>query len=103
MAALKLCILSSEIMPYAKTGGLADVTGALVHELALLGHEVRPFMPLYASVRRLPDMSRVAGAEAVPLDIGGVTYEFSLWSARGPDGDPPMWIEMPNPMPVIDV
>ena len=98
MAALKLCILSSEIMPYAKTGGLADVTGALVHELALLGHEVRPFMPLYASVRRLPDMSRVAGAEAVPLDIGGVTYEFSLWSARGPDGDPPMYFVDCPPM-----
>ena len=30
MALLKICILSSEIMPFAKTGGLADVVGALV-------------------------------------------------------------------------
>ena len=29
MSALKLCVLSSEILPYAKTGGLADVLGAL--------------------------------------------------------------------------
>ena len=52
MAALKLCILSSEILPYAKTGGLADVAGALVRNLRALGHEVRAFMPLYPAVRR---------------------------------------------------
>ena len=40
MAALQLCVLSSEILPYAKTGGLADVAGALVRNLRLLGHEV---------------------------------------------------------------
>ena len=48
MAPLKVCILSSEIMPFAKTGGLSDVVGALIRELAQLGHEVRAFMPLYA-------------------------------------------------------
>ena len=37
-------------MPFAKTGGLADVVGALVRELAQRGHDVRAFMPLYASV-----------------------------------------------------
>ena len=40
MSALSLCVLSSEILPYAKTGGLADVAGALVRNLRLLGHEV---------------------------------------------------------------
>ena len=39
-------------MPYAKTGGLADVASALLQELGRLGHDVRAFMPLYASVRR---------------------------------------------------
>ena len=52
MSALKLCVLSSEIVPYAKTGGLADVAGALVQQSAALGHEVRAFMPLYSVVRR---------------------------------------------------
>ncbi len=47
MGPLKLCVLSSEIMPFAKTGGLADVVGALVRELAHRGHDVRAFMPLY--------------------------------------------------------
>ena len=52
MAPLKLCILSSEFMPFAKTGGLADAASALVQELAHLGHEVRAFMPLYAPIGR---------------------------------------------------
>jgi len=51
MVPLKLCILSSEIVPYAKTGGLADVAGALVRNLGAVGHTVRAFMPLYPIVR----------------------------------------------------
>ncbi len=47
MPPLKLCILSSEIVPYAKAGGLADVAGALVGNLGAIGHTVRAFMPLY--------------------------------------------------------
>ena len=39
-------------MPFAKTGGLADVIGALAPELARLGHEVTVYMPLYEIVRR---------------------------------------------------
>lgn len=88
MAALKLCILSSEIMPYAKTGGLADVAGALIQELKALGHEVRAFMPLYASVRRAhPELQAVAAVEAVPMTIGSTEYRFSLKSASfsGPE------------------
>ena len=85
MPALKLCILSSEIMPYAKTGGLADVAGALIKELGQLGHEVRAFMPLYASVRRAhPDLQAVAGIDGVPLQIGATEYRFSLRTARFP-------------------
>jgi starch synthase len=59
MAALKVCILSSEMVPFAKTGGLADVVGALVRELAQLGHEIRAFMPLYAAVRRANPGTRI--------------------------------------------
>ena len=43
---------ASECVPFAKTGGLADVVGALPAELAKLGHEVTVYLPLYACVRR---------------------------------------------------
>jgi starch synthase len=79
MAALKLCVLSSEILPYAKTGGLADVAGALVQNLRLLGHEVHAFMPLYSAVRAAhPELRPVGGVQHVPMAIGDTEYRFSL-------------------------
>ena len=44
---LNLLIVSSEAVPYAKTGGLADVVGALPLELAKLGHDVILLLPRY--------------------------------------------------------
>ncbi len=79
MTPLKVCILSSEIMPFAKTGGLSDVVGALVPELARIGHEIHAFMPLYASVRRAhADMEPVLGLQSVGITIGNRTYAFSV-------------------------
>jgi starch synthase len=92
MADLKLCILSSEIFPYAKTGGLADVAGALVQNLRLLGHEVHAFMPLYATVRAAhPELQPVLGAQQIPLTIGNAEYRFSLQTASFPDTDVAMY------------
>ena len=88
MSALKLCILSSEILPYAKTGGLADVAGALVQNLRLLGHEVHAFMPLYSAVRSAhPELQPVLGAQQIPLVIGDTEYRFSLQTASFPGTD----------------
>jgi len=44
---MNIAFLSSEVFPYAKTGGLADVSGALPKEIAALGNEVKIFMPKY--------------------------------------------------------
>ncbi|HKT35856.1 MAG TPA: glycogen synthase GlgA [Nitrospira sp.] len=44
---LKLVIAASEAIPYAKTGGLADVAGALPREFAKLGHDVILITPRY--------------------------------------------------------
>ncbi len=49
---LRIALLTSEMTPYSKTGGLADVTGALAKHLALAGHEVHAFTPLYQGVDR---------------------------------------------------
>src|SRR4051812_2059173 len=45
--ALKVLCLSSEVTPFAKTGGLADVCGSLPKALAALGHDVRVALPAY--------------------------------------------------------
>ena len=53
---MRIVVAASECIPFAKTGGLADVIGALGPELARLGHEVTVYLPLYTSARRqLPD------------------------------------------------
>lgn len=44
---LKILMVTSEAVPYAKTGGLADVAGALPGELARLGHQVGLVIPRY--------------------------------------------------------
>lgn len=49
-AHVKILFVSSEVTPFSKTGGLADVSGALPRELARLGHEVRIVTPKYASI-----------------------------------------------------
>src|SRR5580698_2549934 len=85
MAALKVCILSSEMVPFARTGGLADVVGALVRELAQLGHEIRAFMPLYAAVRRAhPGTQPVLGLQNVGVTIDGRAYAFSVRTTHVP-------------------
>lgn len=44
-------IATSEAVPYAKTGGLADVTGSLLREYHRLGKEAYLFLPLYRTIR----------------------------------------------------
>jgi starch synthase len=46
---MKIGMISSEISPFAKTGGLADVVGSLSIALERLGHELRLIMPAYRS------------------------------------------------------
>ena len=47
---MRILFVSSEVEPFAKTGGLADVVGALPEALHELGIDVRVIMPLYAGM-----------------------------------------------------
>ncbi|MEN3037933.1 MAG: glycogen synthase GlgA [Candidatus Kryptonium sp.] len=47
---LNILFLSSEIVPFAKTGGLADVSFALPQAIKELGHEIRAMMPKYGFI-----------------------------------------------------
>jgi starch synthase len=49
---MQVTFAASESAPLAKTGGLADVVGALPRELAKLGHKIAVYLPFYAGVRR---------------------------------------------------
>ncbi len=47
---MKVCLVGPEMVPFAKTGGLGDVVGALPKALGRLGHEVAVFVPLYREI-----------------------------------------------------
>lgn len=83
---MKITFVASEITPFAKTGGLADVAGALPHALYALGHDVRLFMPFYSSISgKHYDIKPVDSIQHVSLMLEPHHYEFSLFSATLPD------------------
>ena len=47
---MKILFTSSECVPFVKTGGLADVVGALGPVLAKMGHDVRVMVPMYTAI-----------------------------------------------------
>lgn len=47
---MKILFTASECVPFVKTGGLADVVGALAPVLARQGHDVRVILPLYGAI-----------------------------------------------------
>ena len=83
MAAKKLKILfvTSEIVPFIKTGGLADVSSALPQMLSELGHEVRIVVPKYGAVDdRKFKIHEIVRLKDLNLKIGDKEVIFSLKS-----------------------
>jgi starch synthase len=67
-APLKILLVSAEVAPFAKVGGLADVAGALPKALKALGHDVRVVMPRYGSIDvDKYRLRKVVSGLAVPL------------------------------------
>ncbi len=56
---LKILMVSSEMAPYAKTGGLADVTSSLSMNLKKQGHDVRVVIPFYKKVKKVQTNANV--------------------------------------------
>jgi starch synthase len=65
---LNIVFASSEVAPFAKTGGLADVSGALPIELARLGHNVAVMMPAYRQVKQ----------SGLPIEPLGVKFDIPI-------------------------
>jgi starch synthase len=73
---LRICFCASEVVPYAKTGGLADVAGALPRALADLGCDVRIVMPAYRAVDREKFGFRAIGQAEVAIGDARVPVRF---------------------------
>lgn len=82
---LRLCFIASEVTPLSKTGGLADVAGALVKFLHGAGHDVRLFTPLYSQIDRSRlTMEPVKELQDIPLELGLHRFTYGVLRARLP-------------------
>lgn len=66
---MKILMVSSEAVPFAKTGGLADAVSALSLALSRLGHDVRIVMPRYYSVD-CSGLEKIDDPMGVPMGHG---------------------------------
>ncbi len=71
---LNILFVASEAVPFAKSGGLADVAGALPKAIAALGHEVIVVMPRYYAIDKA-DLEHIPGPLGVPMGAMG-----ELWA-----------------------
>jgi starch synthase len=88
---MNIAIATSEVAPFSKTGGLADVCGALPRELARRGHNVIVITPAYRST--------FDGAQAItPTDVafeirlGVKNVHGRLLASRLPESDVPVYL-----------
>jgi starch synthase len=78
---MKILLASSEIHPYSKTGGLADMVGALAKTLAHAGHRVGVVTPLYRGIReKFPEARKVDWY--MELLVGSRRLLGELWAAE---------------------
>ncbi len=90
---MRIAILSSEAVPFAKTGGLADVSGALPKALAEHNVDARVVLPLYDQIER--GLLVHSAIENVPVEWRGGIHPTRVWQSDAA-GAPGYLIESPE-------
>jgi starch synthase len=92
---LNIVFVASECVPFAKTGGLADVVGALPSALKKLGHKVMVIMPLYRDIDRSKfNVEPILNLMGVWM--GDAEEWCSVYGTTYPEGVPIRFIEFDN-------
>ncbi|MDF3019266.1 MAG: hypothetical protein K0Q92_569 [Steroidobacteraceae bacterium] len=90
---LSICAIASEVVPLAKTGGLADVASALSRQLTAGGHDVRLFVPFYSQIRRdRLQAARVESLQGLAIITGSHEYRVDVWKAKLPGSSTPVYL-----------
>lgn len=91
MEKLNILIAASEVVPFAKSGGLADVSGALPKALRVLGHDVRVVMPRYYIVdKEKYNLKPLEGSLGVPMGSLGEAWA-GVYEGVLPGSDVPIY------------
>jgi starch synthase len=86
---VNILLATSEAVPFAKTGGLADVCGALPVELTRLGHQAAVILPAYRQTRYCGQRIEPMGIDFI-VPIGSKTVTGHLLRSTMPDGKTPV-------------
>lgn len=92
-APLKILIMAAEVVPFAKTGGLADVAGALPKAIKAYGHDVRIAMPRYGRID--PQRFQICEAHAaypVPMDDRTEEATLMMTTLASASGEIPVYM-----------
>jgi len=90
---MKVLFATSELAPWVKTGGLAEVAGSLPAALRELGLDVRVLVPAYPELlHSFPDAEEIAR----PQGLGGLLPAPALRQALAPDGTPLLLLDYPH-------
>jgi len=91
MDKLNILIAASEVAPFAKSGGLADVAGALPKALRTLGHDVRVVMPRYYIIdKEQYALKALDGSLGVPMGSMGEAWA-GVFEGVLPGSDVPIY------------
>ena len=71
---MKIVYLASEVAPFFKTGGLADVMGALPKKMQELGHEVSIIMPKYDKIP-LKYLEKIVYIDSIEINM--IRYQLN--------------------------
>ncbi|MEJ2602191.1 MAG: glycogen synthase [Gammaproteobacteria bacterium] len=86
-------MVSSEVAPLAKTGGLADVSAALVRYLSAAGHDVRLLTPCYDVVDpALIESEPVPELQDLRMDLGDESIHYAIDATPLPDRGPAVYL-----------
>jgi starch synthase len=93
---MHIVFAASECVPFAKTGGLADVVGALPRELVRLDHEATVYLPLYARTRPLLGGERRYAVSSITIPFASYNRFVGVVDGGLRDGVQHYFIDCPE-------
>jgi starch synthase len=92
---LRVLVVGAEAVPYLKTGGTADIVGALPHALSRMGHDVRLALPRYKSID--PERWQLRAVRRdLPVPISEGTQTIDILETTQRDGVRVAFVEAPH-------
>ncbi|MBI4711136.1 MAG: glycogen synthase [Candidatus Omnitrophica bacterium] len=92
---MKILFLSSEMAPFAKTGGLGDVVGSLAGAVRALGHDVSVFLPRYRSID-IQQWELETAIDYFELIVGNQLEATRIFSKKLENGIKVYFVEHPD-------